>query len=96
MQVEHSTSKLTYYYKCCIANLSYGRKCISRQIEVVHARLRLGYHYPWEFAGAVDEDKKKCKVCYESNCHTLYDYYVMECQLLNECRQELAFFRRPS
>ena len=57
---------------------------------MVHARLRLGYHYPWEFAGAVDENKKKCKVCYESNCHTLY-HYVMECPLLNEYRDRNLF-----
>ena len=86
-QTESVTSRSTHYYNCVAlqTTYTYGKKCTSRQSEVVHARLRLGYYYTWRFVETSDESQIKCKVCNQPNGHTLY-HYVMECRSLNEYR----------
>ena len=86
-QIEHGISRSTQYYELVAQQtaFTYGRKCVSRNFEVTHARIRLGYYYPWQFTENASDDKKKCNVCNEDNSHTLY-HYIMECPILAEYR----------
>ena len=50
-QEEYRASWSARWYDCVALQTSftYGRKTVSRQNEFVHARMRLGYDYPWQF-----------------------------------------------
>ena len=86
-QIEYGLSRSTQYYDMVAqqTTFTYGRRCVSRHVEVTHARIRLGYYYPWQFTNNVSDDKKKCNVCNQENSHTLY-HYIMECVPLAQYR----------
>ena len=82
-QEEYSISRSARWYDWVASQTSYtyGKKTVSRHNETVHARIRLGYHYPWQFTN----NKVDCKICSHPEGHTLH-HYVMECQSISEFR----------
>ena len=80
---EHNISRSVRWYDGIVSKTSftYGRKHQSRHSEIVHARIRLGYYYPWQFTN----DILNCKICNRPGGHTL-SHYVMECQAIAEIR----------
>lgn len=80
---EQDLSRSIRWYNGIVSKTSftYGRKHLSRHRETVHARIRLGYHYLWQFTN----DILNCKVCNSPGGHTL-SHYVMECPAIAEFR----------
>ena len=56
-----------------------------RLLDVVTARLRLGYKYLWQVKPSPDIDETKCKLCEQTYSHTL-KHYVLECDKIQEFR----------
>ena len=63
----------------------YGMKGVSRHRDMVMARLRLGYLYPWQVMGAREGESYNCKVCNQADSHTLH-HYIMSCPMIQEYR----------
>ena len=86
-QVEQVSSRSIEYYSKIAKEVSYtyGKKGNSRYKELVNARIRLGYRYTWQVMGANDDNPSHCKVCNESDGHTLY-HYIMTCPKLQYYR----------
>ena len=64
----------------------YGKTSnVTRQLDVVTARLRLGYKYYWEYRVLNNVEGTECKLCNQAYAHTL-DHYVMICPMIEEFR----------
>lgn len=85
--VEHGASQSIHYYNNVVLTTSYtyGKKSTRRWVDSVHARVRLGYTYPWQYGWQVDDEARQCRVCCQPNKHTL-SHYILECEKLVECR----------
>ena len=60
---------------------------VTRLWEVVRARIRLGYPYKWQIGIATPDSEKQCRLCRQSEGHTL-EHYLRECATVNPLREK--------
>ena len=86
-QMQMNQSRSVQYYNNVASQTSYkyGRKGVSRHRDLVVARLRLGYLYPWQVIGVRQGELYNCRVCNQAESHTL-QHYVMNCPMLQAYR----------
>ena len=80
-QMQGIQSRSMQYYDSVTSKTSYryGMKGVSRHRDLVVARLRFGYLYPWQVMGARQGESYNCKVCNRTDSH---HHYVMSCPIL--------------
>lgn len=86
-RAQHATShSIMHYENMCKVKHVYGESNrITRLLDIVTARLRLGYKYMWQYGCYRRESDFDCKLCELVNGHTL-EHYVMECNKIREYR----------
>lgn len=74
-----SSVSIHHYDLFCNTPHRYGQhKVLTRQCDVVSARIRLGYRYLWQLQTSPPEDLTKCKLCDAPRSHTL-EHYIADC-----------------
>ena len=76
LQASKDTSLSTAHYLSIHSAVGrcYSSPTKSTLLLLCKVRLKLGYHYTWEFAGALDPHRVRCRVCGEPYKHTLSHY----------------------
>ncbi len=71
---------ITHYESVCRDKYAYRRRGLMvRRHNVVSARLRLGYHPPWQVAGVEGEPSyTDCRLCHSPLSNTI-EYYCLAC-----------------